>query len=220
MSLDLKDFFLATPMKTQEYMKVPSKYFPNDIQEKYNLREKIHKEYVFIKIKKGMYGLKQAAVLAYKNLIKKLVPFSYEPIPHTDSYWRHKQNPSKFCLCVDNFGVKYFSKTDLNHLITALQTKYKISTDFTCQNYCGLTINWNYEEGFVDISMHGYVTKVIKKFDYTPKIPQYSPHEYFKQKYGTKVQYARKPDEFLPTNKKDTRKVQSVAGTFLYYSRA
>ena len=37
-----------------------------------------------------MYGLKQAAVLAYENLIKNLAPISYEQIPHTDSSWRHK----------------------------------------------------------------------------------------------------------------------------------
>lgn len=49
-------------------------------------------EHIYIKISKGMYGLKQAAVLAYKNLIKNLTPFGYEPIPHTDSYWRHCQS--------------------------------------------------------------------------------------------------------------------------------
>ena len=38
MSLDLKDFFLATPMPTEEYMKVSFRYFPVDIIKKYNLR--------------------------------------------------------------------------------------------------------------------------------------------------------------------------------------
>ena len=77
-------------MPTPEYMKVPFKYFPQDIVDKYKLQEKIHNNYIFIKISKGMYGLKQAAVLAYENLIKNLKPFGYEPIPHTDSFWRHK----------------------------------------------------------------------------------------------------------------------------------
>ena len=37
---------------------------------------------IYIKIKKGMYGFKQAAILAYENLITNLKPYCYEPIPH------------------------------------------------------------------------------------------------------------------------------------------
>ena len=58
-------------MPQAEYMKVLIKYFPSDIQQKYNLRTKLHNNNVYIKIKKGMCGLKQAAVLVYDNLIKK-----------------------------------------------------------------------------------------------------------------------------------------------------
>ena len=58
MSLDLKDYFLAMLMDRPEYMKVLLKYFPTDIQEKYNLKEKVTSTgYVYIKIKKGMYGM-------------------------------------------------------------------------------------------------------------------------------------------------------------------
>ena len=37
MSADLKDFFLATPMEGNEYMKVPYKHFPQDIRDRYGL---------------------------------------------------------------------------------------------------------------------------------------------------------------------------------------
>ena len=58
-----------------------------------------------------MYGLKQMAILTYENLMNKLASFGYQPIPNTDSYWQHKQYPTKFCLCVENFGVKHFYQT-------------------------------------------------------------------------------------------------------------
>ena len=58
MSLDLKDFLLATSIPNPEYMRVPFKYFPQDIIDQYNLRQKLHKDYIFIKISKGMYRLK------------------------------------------------------------------------------------------------------------------------------------------------------------------
>ena len=71
MSSDLKDFFLATTMDSEEYMKVHHKYFPEKIRKRYKLDQKVTKNgYIYIKIKKGMYGLKQAAVLAYRELKK------------------------------------------------------------------------------------------------------------------------------------------------------
>ena len=33
------------------------------------------------------------------------------------------------CLYVDNFGIKYYSKEDINHLLNALGQNYTYSTD-------------------------------------------------------------------------------------------
>ena len=44
---------------------------------------KVSDGYVYIKIKKEMYWLKQAEYLAYDNLVKKLPPYGYKHIPHT-----------------------------------------------------------------------------------------------------------------------------------------
>ena len=76
MTADIKDYFLATPMDKPEYMKVKLKHIPEDIRLKYNLYDKVTADdYIFLKIKKGMYGLKQAAILAYNNLQANLHPF-------------------------------------------------------------------------------------------------------------------------------------------------
>ena len=59
MSADIKDYFLATPMSREEYMRVRVKHIPEDIFQRYHLRDKVTPEgYVYIRIKKGMYGLK------------------------------------------------------------------------------------------------------------------------------------------------------------------
>ena len=90
-------------------MKVPIKKSPQDIKDKYNLLSLVTSNgFVYIKIKKGMYGLKKAAMLVYKNLIKKLKKDGYTPIPHTDNYLKHEKYSTIFCLCVDDFGVKHF----------------------------------------------------------------------------------------------------------------
>ena len=62
---DIRDMFLASPMARPEYMKVHYHHFPHDIRKRYKLDGKVHSDgYIYIKIKKGMYGLKQAALLA------------------------------------------------------------------------------------------------------------------------------------------------------------
>ena len=113
MSADLKDFFLASPMERAEYMKVKLKYFPEDIIKRYNLQTLVAADgYVYIKIQKGMYVLKQAALLAYNNLRKTLQPYGYYPVHGTVGLRAHETRPTKVCLCVDDFGIKYSSKTD------------------------------------------------------------------------------------------------------------
>ena len=63
---DVEAFFLTIPIQNPDYMCVLLKHLTFDIIEFYNLTELVTPDgYVYIKIKKGMYGLKQADVLAY-----------------------------------------------------------------------------------------------------------------------------------------------------------
>ena len=82
-----------------------------------------------------MYGLKQAAVLAYQNLSKLLITAGYYPITNSQGMWKHVTKPTIFCLCVDDFGVKYCNKGDIQHLIDALSKQYTCTIDWTGQNF-------------------------------------------------------------------------------------
>ena len=184
-SMDLKDMFLHTPMLNPEFMKVPFKYFPEDIRQRYDLYSKVCNGFIYIKIKKGMYGLKQAALLAYQTLSKILKNAGYEPLPATLGLWKHKTKPTLFSLCVDDFGVKYYNKQDLDHLREAIETHYTCKVDLEGQHFLGFTLKWNYKLGYVDLSMPGYVRDALKKLQYLiDKYPQYSPHPYFITRIG------------------------------------
>ena len=89
-------------MHQPEFMKIPTKYIPPDMISKYNLQTKIKNGYVYCKIKKGIYGLKQAVLLAYNFLKQNLEPHGYFPIPHTTGLWKHKHRRIVFCLYVDD----------------------------------------------------------------------------------------------------------------------
>ena len=47
MSLDLKDFFLASLMSKEEYMHISIKYIPANILKKYKLKKKVHNGYIY-----------------------------------------------------------------------------------------------------------------------------------------------------------------------------
>ena len=52
-----------------------------------------------------MYGLKQAGILANKNLEKLLKEDGYVKTEHTPGLWKHQTRPTVFSLCVDDFGI-------------------------------------------------------------------------------------------------------------------
>ena len=90
------------------------------------------------------HGLKVAAILAYEQLRQPLEPFGYLAMPHSPGMWYHTTRKTRFCLCVDDFAVKYHSKEDADHLLSKLRKWYGVSIDWDGKNYCGLELNWNY----------------------------------------------------------------------------
>ena len=221
MSIDLKDHFLASPMSQPHYMRIRWDQIPDDIKLRYNLQPLLHNNYIYIKIKKGMYGLKEAAILAYNKLLHHLTPRGYYPIPGTAGLWRHKTRKTIFCLCVDDFGIKYFSKDDIQHFQDSLADHFKFHLDWKGENYIGLNLKWNYTQGYVDISMPNYVDKILHRLCHPPPTsPQYSPHEHFPITFGPKGtrQYATAPDTSPPLS--SPTYIQQVVGSLLYYARA
>ena len=129
-TLDLKDMFLHTKMDNPEYMKVSLKYFLPDVIQRYNLHALVHNGYITMRINKGMYGLKQAALLAYETVSSLLIKSGYTPIAGSLGLWTHKTRDLSFCLCVDDFGVKYKKLEDLHHLQETLQEIYTVKSDY------------------------------------------------------------------------------------------
>ena len=126
----------------------------------------MHHGCVYVEVQKGIYGLKEADILAYTALIKHLEPYGFYPVRYTPGLWRHKTSNILLTLAVDNFGIKCYNKCQVDHLFKALRTKYEISVDWTGCNYCGLTIQWQDDKEYVDIYMPGYVQAVLQSFQH------------------------------------------------------
>ena len=65
MTIDIKDFYLNTPMKRYEYMRLKMSEIPQDFIEEYNLHDKVTTDgYIYLEIRCGMYGLPHAGKIA------------------------------------------------------------------------------------------------------------------------------------------------------------
>lgn len=222
LTLDIHNFYLNTPMERYEYARVHSDDIPDEIMNEYKLREKVDENgYVYIEIQKGMYGLPQAGILAQELLEKRLKEFGYTQSKIIHGLWTHATRPTTFTLVVDDFGVKYTNIGDANHLINALEKFYEITIDWTGSKYIGLTLNWDYENRKVHLSMPGYIQKALERFQHPKPIrPQNSPHPHSIPIYGAKAQYTESKDDTPLLDKPGQKFIQAVTGTLLYYARA
>jgi hypothetical protein len=180
-------------MKRYKYICLLINIIPQGIVDQYKVKDITTPDgWVYIEIQQGMYGLKQAGIIAYQQLKTHLSTYNYYPVKRTPSLWRHCTRSTALCLIVDNFGVKYVSKADFEHLEQALSAQYTCSTNWTSSLYCGLTIKWNYQAQprHIDVSTPGYISAAQHKFQHPkPKQPQDSPHIWNKPVYGAKIQY-------------------------------
>ena len=122
LGLDLKDFYLNTPLARPEYLRLKLANFPEDVIQHYKLREKVDKNgTIYVKVCKGMYGLPHDGVIAQKLLTERLNVAGYYQSDTTPDFWRHESRPICFTLIVDDFGVKYVGEEHAQHLIDVLK---------------------------------------------------------------------------------------------------
>jgi hypothetical protein len=110
MMKDIKNYYLGTPLPRFEYMKMLLSRFPEEIIQKYNLNALAVDGWVYIEIRKCMYGLKQAGLLTNQLLQTRLAPFGYYLARHTPGLWLHQTPPISCTLFVDDVAVKYVGK--------------------------------------------------------------------------------------------------------------
>jgi hypothetical protein len=132
----------------------------------------------------------------------------------------HKTRPIAFSLIVDDFAVKYVGKQHTDYLRNALLQSYELKTDWEAKVYSGMSLKCDYKNRTCDISMPGYVSNILSKFQHdAPKHPQHTPSNYFTPVDGANTRYATK-DETPPITAKQCLTIQKVTGSVLYYTRA
>jgi hypothetical protein len=160
-SIDLKDFYLCSDLEEYKYVRIPLHMLPEAIMDLYSLHAKISNGHVYAEVRKCMYGLPQAGRLANENLRTFLELHGYAPCHITPGLWKHLDSDLMFTLVVDDFGVRYTNRANVERLLEILKQDYQLPTDWEGTRYVGLTLDWDYANGHVDISMPGYVQRAL-----------------------------------------------------------
>ncbi len=112
----------------------------------------------------------------------------------------HDTHPISFSLVVNDFGVKYVGKENVQHLLETVRNFYKCSCDWAGERYCGLTLKWDYPGQKVHLSMPGYIPKALHCFKHPISTkPQDQPYPHIKPNYGAKMQHTAAEDTSPPS---------------------
>jgi hypothetical protein len=81
-------------------------------------------------------GSPQTGRLSQLRLIAHLAKHGYHQSPNTPCLFQHKTRDVTFCLVVDDFGVRYGSQSDADHLIAKLRANdYEVTIKETGDTY-------------------------------------------------------------------------------------
>ena len=83
----------------------------------------------------------------------------YFKSPLVPALWKHKMQPTQFVLTVNNYGIKYFTTEDLDHLINTLKKYYDVKVDPEGKELVKIELDWDYKNRKVHLSMKPYLNK-------------------------------------------------------------
>ena len=113
--------------------------------------------------------------------------------------------------------MKYKGLNNANHLLKALKEYYDVSVDWKGELYVGIKLNWNYDKGYVDTHVPGFVEKKLHKYQHKPSPkPQHAPAKAIPIQYGAKVQTTT-VDTSPTLSAQRIRHIQDVVGSFAWY---
>ncbi len=179
------------------------------MREQYNLNKHAKNGFVYLEMRRAVRGLPQAGILANKLLQKCLLPHGYYKCKHTLGLWRHLTRPISFTLVVNDFGVKYVGREHVEHLIKCIKEKYEVTEDWSSDLYCGITLHWDYSARTVNISMLGYIKKLLQKDKHKMPIKQqHCPYTPAPKQYGAEAQAPLPVDISSKLSDKDIKEIQ------------
>ena len=226
-SADITDFYLIdNPLERPEYMRLQladvSPWALNHFQfEKYILPGATS---VLLQVDFGIYGLPQSGLLAQKKLKAHLADHGYVESVHTPCHFKHATDLIEFVLIVDDIGISTHGDGPAERLFDVLRKRYPLKVDMTGSKFLGFKLEFNYSdilhERYCKLSMPGYVTAALKRFDIVLTHPVHAAEAVQPISYGSSEAQRITVDNSDPLDAAGLQRLQQITGTILYYARA
>jgi hypothetical protein len=220
-SIDLKNFYLDTPMPEPDYVCIKILDIPNKFIDKYKITGLDQDGWIYFEIYQGCYGRLQAGILANDLLCSCLEVKDFYEVALALGLWCHKWRPIQYCLIIDNFGVKYVGLEHFNYLLSILKKFHGVQYNMAGDKFAGMDIEWNRAARCCHISLPGYISMLLLKFKYPhPAKPRLSPCRCLPIACSAKSHITPDPDSSELLHASCKRLMQEIVGSLLYYARA
>jgi CO dehydrogenase/acetyl-CoA synthase delta subunit len=97
----------------------------------------------------------------------------------------------------------------------------ELTEDWSGDLYCGIKLHWDYIARTVDISMPGYIKKLLQKYKHKmPTKPRHCPYTPAPKQYGAEAQALLPIDISPKLSDEEIKEIQRIVESILYYARA
>jgi hypothetical protein len=133
------------------------------------------------------------------------------------------ESMQSFTPVVDNFGIKYMHREDIDHFIKCIKENYELTKDWDgdLYCYCGIRLKWDYNARTLNISVSGYIIKQLQRYKHASLLkPQHCSYAPQPNQFGSKAQRPLPPDTSPLLSNADIKHIQRIISSILYYARA
>ena len=112
----------------------------------------------------------------------------------------HENKNTSFTICVGEFRIDHLSTDNSPYLVNTVTDHCRVTVYWEDELYFGLNLNWNYDKGYINVSMKDYVQQYLQKFKHKQtSTPHHVKHTLMSTIYGWwKVQYPTPISEVDP----------------------
>ena len=186
MGVDLKYFYLNTPMVRYEYMQIPITILPQEIIKEYDIDHLIDNRFILPEIKSNVLSITGRST-NLRKLAKNLDIRGYRPTLYSLYLFKHQTRKITFCLVVNNVSIKFIHQHNPPHLVNHFNKEYKATVSWEGKVFYGMHLDWDYITRTLVFYIKNYDNKSLKGFQHImSKYPEHSPHPFIPLKYGAK----------------------------------
>ena len=117
---------------------------------------------IVFRIDKTMYGLKEAGKLSNLRLVSLLSSFGFFETS-TPCLFKHVFRPIIFVSVVDDFGVKYTTRSDFDFLVSCLSTLYPAKAHPIASKFLGFSVSHDRLAKTFTVSYPGYASHLLAR---------------------------------------------------------